>query len=214
MVRQRERMVIYMLRKIDKISRSKGGFTLIELLVAIVVVGLLGALIMPAIGSSKDRAKEAICVNNLRQLGIAANVFFDEQNGKIPTAMETKRYIDDKRVYICPSDKREGVVVDGDTVLSYETWGPTKWDYTHGSVEKFLMSNTSEQALFVETDKTVGLSTLPQDYPAMPDLMYRHRSGDRLVVLFCDNHALSIGAAQVAATLTMAPGEPEEIVGK
>lgn len=170
------------------------GFTLIELLVVITIVGLLAALLLPTIRSSQDRAKEAICVNNLRQLGIAANVYFDEQNGAIPTALDTKRYIDDNKVYMCPSDRR--TTLNGNTVFSYEVWGPTKWDYANGEVEKSLSANKSENALFVESNiNGITADTVPK---ADADIIRRHRQNDRVIVLFCDNHALSLASGQVA----------------
>src|SRR5580693_7019356 len=59
---------------------SKSGFTLIELLVVIAIIGVLVALIMPAVQAARESANRAKCLNNLKQLGMAANEYHDNFN--------------------------------------------------------------------------------------------------------------------------------------
>jgi prepilin-type N-terminal cleavage/methylation domain-containing protein/prepilin-type processing-associated H-X9-DG protein len=57
---------------------SRGGFTLIELLVVLAVIGLIAALLLPALSRGKAAAKSAACKSNLRQLGIALEMYVSD----------------------------------------------------------------------------------------------------------------------------------------
>jgi prepilin-type N-terminal cleavage/methylation domain-containing protein/prepilin-type processing-associated H-X9-DG protein len=66
------------------------GFTLIELLVVIAIIGILAALLLPAVNSAKLRAKRTACVNNLRQAGLGFHLFANDHDGKLPMQVRTR----------------------------------------------------------------------------------------------------------------------------
>lgn len=55
-----------------------------ELLVVLVVIGILAVLSAPALGRTRDRAKEAICLNNFRQSGIGMKLYQSDNQGRYP----------------------------------------------------------------------------------------------------------------------------------
>jgi prepilin-type N-terminal cleavage/methylation domain-containing protein/prepilin-type processing-associated H-X9-DG protein len=68
----------------DSRGTRQAGFTLLELLVVIFVVGLLFALLLPAVQSSREAARRVQCTNNLKHLGIALNTYSSLHN-HVPT---------------------------------------------------------------------------------------------------------------------------------
>lgn len=66
------------------VMKRKNGFTLIELLVVIAIIAILAALLLPALARAKEKANRANCLNNLKQWGLAANMYVDDNNQTYP----------------------------------------------------------------------------------------------------------------------------------
>jgi prepilin-type N-terminal cleavage/methylation domain-containing protein/prepilin-type processing-associated H-X9-DG protein len=99
--------------------RRVAGFTLIELLVVIAIIALLMGILIPALSKARKQAWSVTCGSNLRQVGVAANVFAQDHDGEIPRAddlqllsghanEETTRWFKAFLAYLAQS------VVDGD----------------------------------------------------------------------------------------------------
>jgi len=98
----------------------KRAFTLIELLVTIVILGILIALFVPALGKARESARRAMCMNNLRQIGAAIIMYTDDHDFHFPPPFTTRpdgvvlqhwyefldgQYIDNQSIWFCPSFK-------------------------------------------------------------------------------------------------------------
>jgi prepilin-type N-terminal cleavage/methylation domain-containing protein/prepilin-type processing-associated H-X9-DG protein len=67
------------------ISRQySGGFTLIELLVVIAIIGILAALLFPALARVRERGRQVVCLNNLHQIGLACKMYRNDHDGFFP----------------------------------------------------------------------------------------------------------------------------------
>jgi prepilin-type N-terminal cleavage/methylation domain-containing protein len=65
-------------------KRSKAGFTLIELLVVIAIIAILAAILFPVFARARQRAKDATCKSNMRQLAFAVEQYLSDWNGCFP----------------------------------------------------------------------------------------------------------------------------------
>ena len=74
-------------------KRTKRGFTLIELLVVIAIIAVLLAILMPAMRKIKEIARETACKSNLKNIGLAVQMYLDDYERKIPNTGSANQFL-------------------------------------------------------------------------------------------------------------------------
>jgi len=101
------------------VSTRRKGFTLIELLVVIAIIAILAAILFPVFARARAQARKTRCISNLRQIGLAMNMYCTDTEGVLPyvtakfTADPSKPVITDvlasytrnREIFRCPSDQ-------------------------------------------------------------------------------------------------------------
>jgi len=178
-------------------SRLRHGFTLIELLVVIAIIAILAAILFPVFARAREKARQASCQSNLKQLGLAITMYkqdYDEAYPPFGYAMATgfvtafhavEPYIKNRQILLCPDDKvgrvigPNALVTDppcsyaanlADPIIGIAGIDVTPPYYVLGDPQAFLMGFDPNYACPVVAESEI-------QYPAQTTLLWDGTAG-------------------------------------
>ncbi|GDX41258.1 hypothetical protein LBMAG21_15500 [Armatimonadota bacterium] len=181
-------------------ARSRNAFTLIELLVVIAIIAILAAILFPVFGQAREQARAAVCTSNVRQIGMAVNLYLQDYDEALPifyayntTAPDGSRawsgdtqhrgvevlllaYTKNRQIFRCPDDNGGPSLPDPTYgcpgLTTYHACYGSSYRFNHGSYS--TVANESSQNNFLyTTSNVIRLSqfALPSETRIMRDEM-------------------------------------------
>jgi len=118
--------MVMKITKRRRLASAETAFTLIELLVVIAIIAILAAMLLPVLGRAKESGRRISCLNNLKELSLAAQMFVNDNNGNYPPRSQTDRWPDkfyddygkNLKLLLCPSETTDKPATDPDSTVA------------------------------------------------------------------------------------------------
>jgi prepilin-type N-terminal cleavage/methylation domain-containing protein/prepilin-type processing-associated H-X9-DG protein len=189
------------------VTRRNAGFTLIELLVVIAIIAILAAILFPVFARAREKARQATCASNLKQVGLATIMYAQDYDEVLPPILMEAGggmyavndilhpYTRNDQLWLCPSDKQgsvETTEVGAAMDISYSgntvtmRWLLPSLGLTVSPLSLGAIHRPSECALFWDA-RSAG-NSFPDDF----DLIVTYRHNEMANVVYHDGHAKAV----------------------
>jgi len=188
---------------------KKNGFTLIELLVVVAIIAILAAMLMPALSKAREKARQSVCMNNLKQIGLYDAMYRIDYDGWFPPDDDTglpfgcmdvlercygnKDYSFKDKLFWCPSN-----LVPGNEWQNTNRWmcydrnrylvhNPATTPIANRNIKDSQVKNPSRTPSIMDRDGTSG--TRYAYVKTNGDILYMaFPHSERTNMAFCDGH--------------------------
>ncbi len=150
----------------------KNGFTLIEILVVIVIIAILAAMLLPAISGARQRAHRTVCLNNLRQLMTAFEMYAEDYFEKYPQTQESlyaatntlyPAFIKSPETFWCPASMARKAKGSNSRNEKPDTIDSSNWDNSYAFVFGLTVANNCSNPVPVISDNGIFIGS-EQEY--------------------------------------------------
>jgi prepilin-type N-terminal cleavage/methylation domain-containing protein len=198
---------------------QRGAFTLIELLVVIAVIAILASLMLPALARTKNQGQNAVCINNLRQLGVATRVYAQDNNDRMPAAEllptspvnqtnplpricdvlgpdvgKSSGGTNSPAIFDCPSDTEGRFAAQGSSYEWNIELNGHRMDETTSETMQFMIALAGPTGSVQTTNGTIHLTFEPGVTPLLTDYddFHPRSAASGKNVVFMDDHVTAL----------------------
>jgi len=191
------------------IMKKGKGFTLIELLVVIAIIALLASILFPVFGQAREKARQATCASNLKQLSLAFSMYLEDSDEAFPPRYgsgssawpyEISPYVNGNGVsgpnwiFVCPSTPDRDYVYGHTYRSRYTNYGMNV--YMAVASPTAVMSDMQKPADVILLACSTAF-TEPYVYAAYQNAAY-HNNGTKCMLLMADGHLETTDVAILA----------------
>jgi prepilin-type N-terminal cleavage/methylation domain-containing protein/prepilin-type processing-associated H-X9-DG protein len=176
------------MRHLTRERRFRPGFTLIELLVVIAIIAILAAILFPVFAQAREKARQATCLSNVKQLGLAHQMYWQDYDETLVTSWSlgfpgefsfyVQPYMKNLQILICPSFKVSSQAATACSAnlapggVDNPTGEPFLWGYGYNTGHKWAndtgLTRNATFTLSGTYQATVNGKTVTVGYRARP----------------------------------------------
>ncbi|MDR1282790.1 MAG: prepilin-type N-terminal cleavage/methylation domain-containing protein [Opitutaceae bacterium] len=182
------------------------AFTLVELLVVIAIIGILAAITIPTVARVRGSAQAAVCSSNLRQVYTALQIYLVDNKDRAPKAFDSSnnfywhnylvgdpargysRYLEDKRVLLCPSDKNDANISGSYAYGVFTIWYPSSHKLDADPLFFRKLVRPANWPVFMDADKPAVYALDDPNADADPYYRFAARHSGKANIVMADGH--------------------------